>query len=213
MSHALPALPRLIDPKRVAATSATIVVHVVVVILLLVPPALLPAKIEATTTTSILFVEEKPVLPTDPPPPDKPVEVQHDAPPQQQLAQAATTPVTSAETSPMATAAQEIVPPIAPVDYGPPPTGPMTLQVLQGPAPPYPGAAIRMNITGRVVLRIEVDAHGMPVSGGIERSSGSKLLDKAALAFVLAKWRFKAAEHGGQAIAATALVPIDYVLD
>jgi protein TonB len=92
-------------------------------------------------------------------------------------------------------------------------SGPVELTILEGPTPPYPVQAIRQGITGKVVLRIEVDANGRPVDGRIERSSGSRLLDQAALKFVLAKWRFVPAQSGGQAIASTALVPIDFSLD
>ena len=81
------------------------------------------------------------------------------------------------------------------------------------PAPPYPAQALRRHVTGEVMLRVRVDAQGRPVSAVVETSSGSKLLDDAALKFVLARWHFIPATQDGGAIEAYALVPINFVID
>jgi protein TonB len=211
MSHALPALPQTIDPKRVAATSATIALHLAVVMLLLAPPSIQPAPEVVPPPIVVDWTKPKPPPPMPPPPPDQPVRrVVQEAPPQI-VQHVEPPPVIFETTSAMATIAPEIIAPPSEI-IAPPPSGPMTLQVLQGPAPPYPRSELMAGISGRVVLRIEVDAGGRPLSGTIERSSGSRILDRAALKFVLAKWLFKPAEYNGQPIAATALVPVDYVL-
>jgi protein TonB len=215
MSHAVIASHLNLDPKRIAATSATIAVHVAVLMLLLTPPMLMPAEAEPQTIV-IDWQEEKPLPPPPPPPPPEPRPVQEVRPNvvPQPAPPIAAPPVVFADATAMDFAAPEVVAPEPQVvDYGPLPSGPLALDVLVGPAPPYPGTALRLGITGSVVLRIEVDATGKPVSGTIDRSSGSTILDKAALKFVLARWRFKPAEHAGQPIAATALVPINYVLN
>jgi len=62
-------------------------------------------------------------------------------------------------------------------------------------------------IVGRVTTQ------GRPVAGSIEKSSGSRLLDQAALKFVLARWHFHPALQGGVGVDAIALVPIEFSLD
>ena len=81
------------------------------------------------------------------------------------------------------------------------------------PAPPYPHQASARRITGTVTLRIRVDASGSPVEVLVENSSGSSILDQAALKFVKARWHFVPATQDGVAVEAWALLPIAYVLD
>jgi len=214
MSHALPVPQYDLDIKRILATAATISVHVLALMLLLAPMQSAPP----VATGEITVVPNwDPVRPLPPPPPPPPPE-EHVRPRDVTRAPVAPVPVpdeppvVSDEPNPMAQ-------PYVPVDqppaqtFDPPPTGPIALQVLQSPAPVYPAIAIRQGVAGKVVLRIEVDATGHPVSGVIEQSSGSTILDKAALKVVLAKWRFVPAQHAGQPIAATALVPIVFSLE
>jgi protein TonB len=215
MSHALALPTDRVDPKRVAGTAATIAVHVAAILLLLMPPALTPvAEIEPPP---VVVDWEKPRLPPPPPPPPPPTirNVRPDTPPQptitQRVEQPEMPPVIFTDTSANAFVAPPVItePPV----IGEPPSGPMDLEVVSGPSPIYPSRAIAMGISGRVVLRIEVDATGKPVSGTIESSSGSRLLDDAALKTVLRRWRFRPAEWNGQPVAATARVPVDFVLE
>lgn len=214
MSHALPALLHDVDGKRIAATAFAIAVHVFAFMLLLAPMEWTPPVATVQSSPPIeVIVEEKKIKVIPPPPIERPRPITRpvrQAPP---VAVQETPPVISDQPDPMAI-------PYEPVELQPvittferPPSGPVALTVLRGPAPPYPAFAIRQNITGRVVLRIEVDATGRPVSGGIDSSSGSSLLDSVALKFVLAKWRFQPAQHAGQPVAATCLVPIEFSLD
>ena len=215
MSHALPAPLYDLDAKRILATAATIALHVLALMLLLAPMEWSPpvATIETTVTP-----DWDPVKPLPPPPPPPPPPRERTPPVRDVVHQPVATPVpdeppvVSDESNPMGFEYIE-QPPVIETTFNPPPTGPIALQLIQSPAPVYPASAIRMGVTGKVVLLIEVDASGRAVSGIIEQSSGSKLLDQAALKVVLAKWRFVPAQHMGQNIAAQARVPIVFSLD
>ena len=212
MSHALPAPLHDLDAKRITATAFVIAVHVIAFMLLLAPMESAPPMASVEAPPIEIIYKEKIVPPVLPPKPiERPRPVTRPVTQAPPVAIEEAPPVISDQPDPMAIPYEE-VPPIAST-WDPPPSGPVALAVLNGPAPPYPAFAIRQNITGRVVLRIEVDATGRPVSGDIDSSSGSSLLDKAALKFVLAKWRFVPAQHAGQPVAATCLVPIEFSLD
>ena len=71
---------------------------------------------------------------------------------------------------------------------------------------------LRAGDEGTVLLRVLVDETGRPREVSIETSSGHRLLDQAAREQVLAKWRFHPATRQGRAVAAYALVPIDFKL-
>lgn len=85
-------------------------------------------------------------------------------------------------------------------------------QKVHSPPPAYPAAALRQGITGRVVLRVKVDAEGTVVAAGVSQSSGHATLDKAALAGVR-QWRFQPARHLGVAIEKEIAVPITFRID
>lgn len=87
------------------------------------------------------------------------------------------------------------------------------LEYAAAPPPPYPVQALREGLTGTVTLRVLVDVDGRPLAVTIERSSGHRVLDAVARRQVLAKWRFRPARHGGQAVQAIGLVPVEFHLD
>ena len=62
-----------------------------------------------------------------------------------------------------------------------------------------------------MLLRVQVSAAGAPSSVQLARSSGSALLDRAAVAAV-SRWRFVPARRGGQPVAAAVLVPLSFSL-
>ena len=214
MNHALPAPLHDVDAKRITATACVIALHVLALMLLLAPMEWTPPASRVETTLVPNWEPVRPLPPPPPPPPPEDIVRPRDTTraPVAPVAVPEQPPVVSDEPNPMATEYVQVDEPPA-ITYDPPPTGPIALQVLQSPAPVYPAIAIRQGVTGKVVLLIEVDASGRAVSGIIEQSSGSKLLDQAALKVVLAKWRFVPAQHGGRAIAATARVPIVFSLD
>lgn len=59
------------------------------------------------------------------------------------------------------------------------------------PLPPYPSEARRRGIEGNVMLRVEVSEGGRPDVPRIESSSGSSSLDRAAVEWIRARWRWE----------------------
>lgn len=82
---------------------------------------------------------------------------------------------------------------------------------LSNPTPIYPQLSRRWGEEGEVLLRVHVDANGLPSQIEVRTSSGSQRLDQAALAAVR-QWRFVPAKHGDEPIAAWVLVPIMFNL-
>lgn len=78
--------------------------------------------------------------------------------------------------------------------------------------PPYPLQALRTGTQGTVMLKVLVDQSGKPVQVVIARSSGSRVLDDAARAHVLAAWRFHPATRDGHTVQTWALVPVKFSL-
>ena len=70
----------------------------------------------------------------------------------------------------------------------------------------------RFGIEGTVMLRILVGTDGTPLQVDIERSSGSRGLDRAAREHVLKKWRFQPAMQDGVPVQAWGRVPIVFTL-
>ena len=107
----------------------------------------------------------------------------------------------------------------APAPTPPPKPAPAPVQVassdpvlLGKPSAPYPIRALRDRESGTVMLRVVVGADGVPGDVDVARSSGSRILDRAAMGAVKS-WRFKPAMRNGQAEAATVQIPVAYNLD
>ncbi len=79
----------------------------------------------------------------------------------------------------------------------------------QSPPPSYPPAALRRGDSGSVVVRVDVDATGMPFNATIVQRSGSRDLDRAAVDAVR-RWRFTPAQSNGQAVTGSIEVPFDF---
>lgn len=82
---------------------------------------------------------------------------------------------------------------------------------LNNPTPRYPALSRRNGETGRVLLRVQVGADGLPKTITIAESSQFARLDEAALAAVK-RWRFVPARQGDQAITEWVLVPLQFKL-
>jgi TonB family protein len=82
---------------------------------------------------------------------------------------------------------------------------------LNNPKPPYPLAARRQGIEGRVMLLAQVRTDGSCGEVTIQQSSGHAVLDRAALDTVR-QWRFIPARRGGQVVEAPVQVPIVFRL-
>jgi TonB family protein len=79
------------------------------------------------------------------------------------------------------------------------------------PAPTYPQAAKEAHQSGLALLRVLVDADGTVVSVALTRSSGSRVLDSAALSTVRT-WRFVPAQLDTRPVSAEVEVPVRFVL-
>ena len=80
------------------------------------------------------------------------------------------------------------------------------------PRPGYPAVAIRRGYEGSVVLDVRVLPNGEPEEVTIFKSSGYKVLDKAALSAVK-KWKFVPAQRGFKAVSSWVKVPIEFRLE
>ena len=131
-----------------------------------------------------LSPEPKPALPVETRPP---------------VAAAATALAASATTAAVPTAPLPLIPPAFNADY------------LDNPAPAYPALSRRMGEEGRVLLRVFVEASGLPSKVELRTSSGSERLDQAALEAVK-RWKFVPARQGDRAVPASVVVPIAFNL-
>ena len=83
--------------------------------------------------------------------------------------------------------------------------------VAGNPKPHYPLLARNKGIEGRVVVNVLVSAQGTVKTISVGQSSGSRLLDNAALQTVK-KWRFHPVLHNGKAVPSSETVPIVFKL-
>ena len=77
--------------------------------------------------------------------------------------------------------------------------------------PKYPPQAARQHQQGKVLLKVLVNADGTPGEVTVQKSSGSRLLDQAAIEAVKS-WMFNPGSKGGRPSSGYALVPIDFNL-
>lgn len=211
LAHA-PSRSLSLDPKRIAATSAAIVVHVAVLMMLMMPAQIAPSKTVKDTPLVATTIER--VIPPPPPPPadDTPVrrattETVLPPPPVQ-------VPVENTEPRPVDTFVERTTTEEIDTTVFSEPATPSFAQIrtILAPAPPYPPQALQRRLTGLVMLRILVDESGKPIDVVVETSSGVRMLDDAAVKFVLKRWQFVPATQGGRAVQAYALVPISFEL-
>lgn len=83
---------------------------------------------------------------------------------------------------------------------------------LNNPKPPYPLAARRLGLQGRVLLSAHVHASGVCAEVKLKESSGHALLDEAALGSVR-RWRFIPARRGDRPVDSWVDVPVSFRLE
>ena len=171
--------------------------------------AVMPAPPEQVMTVSI--ATQPPSTPEPPPPvqvPDIPRTVAQIAPPQIEIA------------APPAQMAIQVAPPppAAPlqrterlVEDAPVSPPRFDAAYLNNPGPAYPNMSRRLREVGTVQFRVRVSADGLPLEIALAKSSGYARLDEAALV-ALRKWKFQAAQRGGQAVEAWVMVPVEFSL-
>jgi protein TonB len=125
------------------------------------------------------------------------------APPAESAAPAAREEVRASEPAPSAPPTVAARAAVSPPDY--------RAAYLNNPAPPYPRAARRSGDQGTVTLRVRVSTEGAPAQVELDRSSGSNILDAAALEAVK-RWRFAPARRGSEPIEAWVIVPVVFRL-
>jgi protein TonB len=152
-----------------------------------------------------------------PPPPLPPRRIVTAAPSPQPSTQSATEPsppAPAAETSPQAaihSPAEVPAPPSAPAPE-PRQIPPSAVQYLDAPVLQVPQASARAGESGRSVVRVLIDEHGLPRTVQIAQSSGFKRLDEAALAAVR-RARFRPYTENGQPQAGWAHIPLVFELE
>jgi len=82
---------------------------------------------------------------------------------------------------------------------------------LHNPPPEYPEDARLNRQQGMVLLLVDVSPDGAVLNVKLERSSGYRKLDEAALR-VAKNWKFKPATMGGQTVRSQVEVPIRFKL-
>jgi len=98
-------------------------------------------------------------------------------------------------------------PPSIPTDYG----ATEDTSYRRAKPPRYPAQAIRRREEGEVMLRVLVGIDGKPVEIEVEKSSRSRLLDRAAMDAVRT-WVFNPGMKAGQPVQSWVLVPIKFSL-
>lgn len=175
--------------------------------------------------------DPKPVLPIPRPsqPPPKPPKPPSSLPPTATPKAAAAAPAPSStptevapnpepvpverEVAPIVESAPPVFPPIPEEAATSTDSAPIfNARYLRNPKVPYPPEAKRMGVEGTVVLNVVVSPQGRAEMIDILTSSGSALLDEAAVAAVR-EWRFLAAYRGMQAVTEAVIVPVRFSLD
>lgn len=212
-----------IDQKRVIAITGVMLIHLMVLAAMLLPRQ--PAELWKPQPPEIVYA----VDPSDPPPPPKPPEpvpvppppvqlMPLTAPPQvpQQLPQVAP-PVASTD---IVVAEQSDLPVVPNVIVDDRATGPalgtpgnlITLRKLRGNPPAYPRRELAREVEGEVVLRVLVDAQGMPQQIDVVGGTRNRNFESAAIR-AIKRWRFQPHTVDGVPQAAWARVPVVFTLD
>lgn len=211
---ALPASP-VRKPERLPGITITVAVHAAVIGVLLSYAPAREELLELGPVMVSLLPQQEPEKPQQLPKP-KPVAKVAPRPipvkPQPILA--------IAESAPAAAAAMTQPPPAEPpqpsLPVATPAPAPVTppsfnADYLNNPAPPYPSLSRRLHEEGQVMLRVLVDARGLPERVELRNSSGHERLDRIALETVR-HWKFVPARRGEEAVSAWVIVPISFSL-
>jgi protein TonB len=116
----------------------------------------------------------------------------------------------------VATAPTPAPAPVVAAPPAPPPPEPVTeargyVGYRSNPAPEYPSLAQDRGMQGRVLLKVHVLASGKADNVTVEKSTGFKILDDAAIKAVL-QWSFDPAKRGQTPIDGWVTVPLNFKL-
>lgn len=214
----------LSPPQRRALTAVAVLAHVAGAWGLLQVQAVQQALAPAAPLL-VQWVAAPAPVPQPPPPPPAP----------QPKVQPKTAPVLAAAPAPVPQQAPSFVvpepppqvavapappsPPAPPAPLAPPapPASPVSLAATDlrytvPPAQVYPRTSVRLGEQGTVLVRLVVDAQGLPTQVSVHKSSGHPRLDEQALQALRAA-RFVPYTRNGQALAWTAIAPLEYSLE
>lgn len=182
-----------------------------------------PVAAAAPVMASIITRRSEPTALPPPVPPTPPVEVKK--PPPQAILAARPRPVPAPRSEPTPAAVVPPSPVVAPA-RSMPVAAPALRAPAMAPAPPvrelavhcphrqppaYPAAARRRGLEGSVQLKVALAASGVIGAITVSESSGSPLLDQAAVSAVR-RWRCEPARIDGNAVTALALQRITFHL-
>lgn len=173
---------------------------------LILPPAITPALTQPSVVSSAPRRAARPIPHSAPKPAAAAILVAASGATEMVSAPVAPAAVTPATVEPVATTATA---PTAPPALEP---ARFDADYLNNPAPAYPMLSRRQGETGKVLLLVQVSAHGSAAQVEIKQGSGFPRLDQAALNAVR-QWRFVPARRGDTAVAASVVVPITFRLD
>lgn len=224
----LPPLPRrgeradgLSPAQRRVMVAAILAAHVAAVYGLFQVREVREAARELAPMFVDLIAPPAPPAPSPPPPP-KPA-MKKPLPPAPVIAAApspapATFVVPEAPPEPVVVQAppEPVAPPAPPAPPAPAPQ-PRTIpasavQYLEAPAPEYPRLSKRNAEAGRVLVRVFIDAAGLPRNVQVSKPSGFVRLDEAAI-FAVQKARFRPYAENGQPIGVWTYIPINFELE
>jgi len=207
------------DWLRVGAWSGSFATHMGVVLLVALPVTA-PLTRPQPATIEARWIETEPPPPALPEPPSPVVPRRVRVTPVHTSPPPLPTPVTLEDT-PMSTPVADTPPTPVSIDAPSTPTAPTDIgsggatQMLAYASPlrpPYPPASVRAAEQGTVLLRVLVDAGGVPQRVEIARSSGHSRLDAAARNSVM-RARFRPVMRNGEAASAWGVVPVEFRLD
>lgn len=81
------------------------------------------------------------------------------------------------------------------------------------PLPPYPQMARREGREGVVMLQVRISSSGIPLQVMIAKSSGVRILDEVALAWVKEHWTFYPASNDQGSVESTMVAPLRFKLN
>jgi protein TonB len=214
MRHETMARPYALDWLRVSALSGSFAAHAVILLLVALPMTV-PVTRPVVHEIVARWIE----------PPPKPEELPEPPPPKPEPHHVRATPV-HVETPPTPMSVPEVPSPpteihdALPAPDPSPTTSPpdigvagatQSLAYASPMQPRYPPASVRAHEEGTVMLRVLVDANGVPQRVEVARSSGHARLDVSAKESV-ERARFRPVMQNGVAVPAWGIVPIAFRL-
>ncbi len=228
--HALPPLPSArasaeVSPgQRRAVIVAIAALHGLAGWAALQVPAVRSALHEAAPMFVDLIAPPAPPTP-EPPPPPPPQPIPKKLPPPAPIITAAPSPAPAVFVAPPppelpvppAPPVVVVEAPPAPPAPPPPPAPPReipasAIEYLVTPPIDYPRLSRRLNESGVVIVRIFIDAAGVPRQAQVATSSGFPRLDEAAVAG-LQRFRFKPMTENGKPLSGWARIPVPFELE